>query len=255
MPNPFLLPNPYLRPAPVLLFGPVLLLGPLLLVTACSHSTDGEAQRSQSTQASTASTSDRPGTSSQSSTSAQSTPTATVSVAPPPGVPIAEAITWVEAGQPADAAEFKIALRGSTTTQLDSDTAFTTPAGTTCMTDAKHQVPALACIVNLDDPPPQPPDVYGQWKGGWVDFDGTSIEVGSSHGDPGRFSYGQGAPLPTGTSLSFGDYRCRSDESTLICLDYAHHSAVRLAASGVDAYGCAREVTPPAGIGIRFACG
>lgn len=246
MPYPFLLANPCLRSAPVLL------LGPLLLVAACSHSTDGEVQRSQSTRVSTPSMSDRPGTSSQPSTSSQSTPTA---VAPPPGVPIAEAITWVEAGEPADAAEFRIALRGSTTTQLDSDTAFTTPAGTTCMTDAKHQVPALACIVNLDDPPPQPPDVYGQWKGGWVDFDGTSIEVGSSHGDPGRFGYGQGAPLPTGKSLSFGDYRCRSDESTLICLDYAHHSAVRLAATGVDAYGCAREVTPPAGIGIRFACG
>lgn len=249
MPNPFLLSNRYPLPASVLL------VGPLLLVAACSHSTDGEAQRSQSTPASTAATSGRPGTSAQPGTAAQSTPTAAAPVAPPPGVPIAEAITWVEAGEPADAAEFKIALRGSTTTQLDSDTAFTTPAGTTCMTDAKHQVPALACIVNLDDPPPQPPDVYGQWKGGWVDFDGTSIEVGSSHGDPGRFSYGQGAPLPTGKSLSFGDYRCRSDESTLICLDYAHHSAVRLAASGVDAYGCAREVTPPAGIGIRFACG
>jgi len=169
-------------------------------------------------------------------------------------VPIAEAIAWVEAGRPADPAEYQIALRGSATTRLDSDTAFTTSAGTTCMTDAKHQAPALACIVNLTDPPPQPPDVYGQWKGGWVDFDGTSIEVGSSHGDPGRFSYGQGPPLLSGQSLSFGDYRCRSDETTLICVDYARHAAVRLAATGVDAYACAREPTPPPGIGIRFAC-
>ncbi len=122
------------------------------------------------------------------------------------------------------------------------------------MTDAKHNAPALACIVNLTDPPPQPPDVYGQWKGGWVDFDGSSVEVGSSHGDPGRFGYGQGPQFPPGKSLSFGDYRCRTDETVLVCVNYAHHSAVRLSADGVDTYACARQVSPPAGVGVRYAC-
>lgn len=122
------------------------------------------------------------------------------------------------------------------------------------MTDAKHGAPALACLVELTNPPPRPPDTYGQWKGGWVDFDGTTVQVGSAHGDPGRFSNGQGPELPIDKALSFGDYRCRTDAATLVCVDYAHHSAVRLEASGVDAYGCARQVTPPAAIGIQFVC-
>jgi hypothetical protein len=35
--------------------------------------------------------------------------------------------------------------------------------------------------------------------GGWVDFDGSSVQVGSIHGDPGRFTAGEGP------SLAFGD--------------------------------------------------
>ncbi len=42
------------------------------------------------------------------------------------------------------------------------------------MTDVKRGAADLACLVDLTDPPPQPADTYGAWKGGWVDFDGAT---------------------------------------------------------------------------------
>jgi hypothetical protein len=216
-----------------------------LLVAGCSGGTGGQARQTELT----------PITPSRTATSPSTTTSATSATpAPTPGVPIAEAVTWVEAAPPIDAAQYHIALRSGVTTDLGDDIAFTTPAGTTCMTDAKHGSPALACLVDLTDPPPRPPDVYGQWKGGWVDFDGATVQVGSGHGDPGRFANGQGRELPYDASLSFGDYRCRTDSGALVCVNYAHHSAVRLAAGGVDAFACARQVTPPAGIGVQYVC-
>lgn len=216
-----------------------------LLVAGCSGGTGGQARQTELT----------PITPSRTATSPSTTTSATSATpAPTPGVPIAEAVTWVEAAPPIDAAQYHIALRSGVTTDLGDDIAFTTPAGTTCMTDAKHGSPALACLVDLTDPPPRPPDVYGQWKGGWVDFDGATVQVGSGHGDPGRFASGQGRELPYDASLSFGDYRCRTDSGALVCVNYAHHSAVRLAAGGVDAFACARQVTPPAGIGVQYVC-
>lgn len=224
------------------------LLTASLLVAGCSGATGGQAKQTQLTPI----TPSRAGTSSSATTSATSATTATP--APPGGVPIAEAITWIEAGPPIDAAQYHIALRGSVTTDLGDDIAFTTPAGTTCMTDAKHGSPGLACLVEFTNPPPRPQDIYGQWKGGWVDFDGGSVQVGSAHGDPGRFANGQGTELPYDTSLSFGDYRCRTDANALLCVNYAKQSAVRLSADGADAYACARQVTPPPGIGEQYVC-
>ena len=122
---------------------------------------------------------------------------AAATVAPDASAPIADVIAWVEAAGPVDGADFGIALRNGVTTPLAEDVAFTTPAGTSCMTDTRHGSTALACLVNLIDPPPQPADVYGAWKGGWVDFDGAAVQVGSAHGDPGRFGAGQGPPLAT----------------------------------------------------------
>ena len=226
------------------------LLTASLLVAGCSGSTGGQARQTELTPISPS----RTGT--PSSPSPSQSPTSTTSSAPAPagGVPIAEAITWIEGGPPIDAAQYHIALRGSVTTDLGDDIAFTTPAGTTCMTDAKHGAPALACLVELTNPPPRPQDTYGQWKGGWVDFDGGTVQVGSAHGDPGRFTYGQGRELPYDTSLSFRDYRCRTDASALLCVNYAKQSAVRLSADGVDTYACARQVTPPPGIGEQYVC-
>ncbi|MGY4712156.1 hypothetical protein ACXDF8_21770 [Mycolicibacterium sp. CBM1] len=221
------------------------LLAASLLVAGCSSSTGGQARQTELTPIAPS----RTATSSSAPTSATS-----ATLAPASGVPVAEAITWVEAAPPIDAAQYHIALRGGVTTELGDDVAFTTPAGTTCMTDAKHGAPALACLVDLTDPPQQPPDTYGQWKGGWVDFDGAAVQVGSAHGDPGRFAYGQGTELPYETSLSFGDYRCRTDATALLCVNYAHQSAIRMAADGVDTYACARQATPPAGIGVQYVC-
>ena len=177
------------------------------------------------------------------------------SVAPPSaGQPVAAAIAWVEAAPPVDDADFRVALRGASTTPLGDDTAFTTPSGTSCMTDAKHATTGLACLVNLVNPPPQPPDVYGAWQGGWVDFDGSSVRVGSAHGDPGRFAAGQGAPLPPGRSVSFGDFRCRTDDTTLVCVNYSRRTGVRYSDDGIDTFGCTRRSPPAAGVGEQYTC-
>lgn len=181
-------------------------------------------------------------------------PTSTKSPAPAPGAPAGEAIAWVEAAGPVDAADFNVALRGGASTSLGDDVAFTTPSGTSCMTDVRRAAAGLACLVNLADPPPAPADVYGVWKGGWVDFDGTAVRIGSAHGDPGRFAAGQGPPLPPDRSLSFGDFRCRTDTSTLVCVNYARQTAVRYSDAGIGAYGCTRQTPPAAGVGIEYLC-
>lgn len=196
-----------------------------------------------------------PATSTSSATSTATSPTTASAVAAPDrSAPAADAIAWVEAAVPADAAEFDVALRGGVSTPLGEDVAFTTPSGISCMTDVKRTAAGLACLVDLTDPPPQPADVYGVWKGGWVDFDGTTVEVGSAHGDPGRFAAGQGLPLPADRSLSFGDFRCRADDEILVCVNYANRTAVRYSDSGIDALGCSRDGGPTPGVGIRYTC-
>ncbi len=223
-----------------------------LALTGCSPATDTPASTKLTPISPTQTSPQHPGTQRTPSTSGSSTSTS--SPAPAPSAPAGEAIAWVEAAGPVDAADFTIALRGGTTTSLGDDIAFTTPAGTSCMTDVRRGAADLACLVNLTDPPPAPPDVYGAWKGGWVDFDGTAVLVGSAHGDPGRFAAGQGAPLPTDRSLSFGDFRCRTDASTLVCVNYARQTAVRYSDAGIGAYGCTRQTPPAAGIGIEYLC-
>lgn len=175
--------------------------------------------------------------------------------APADGAPIAEVIGWIESGKPADAAGYHSATRDGTTTQLGDDVAFTTPSGKTiCMTDSRDRAGVLSCLVNLTNPPPRPGDAYGEWKGGWVDFDGPSIEVGSIHGDPGPFTNGDGAQLPYGQALAFGDFRCRADPVGLFCVNYAHQSAARFSDAGIDVFGCLQKATPPADIGEKFSC-
>ncbi len=188
------------------------------------------------------------------STPSSTSATSSDATAPRGGAPITAAISWVEAAAPVDAADFAVALRGGTTTPLGDDVAFTTPSGTGCMTDVKRGAADLACLVDLTDPPPQPPDTYGAWKGGWVDFNGADVAVGSAHGDPGRFAAGQGPPLPADRSLSFGDYRCRTDVSTLICVNYARQTAVRYSDDGIETFGCTRQSPPAAGVGIQYTC-
>jgi hypothetical protein len=142
-------------------------------------------------------------------------------------------------------------LRDGQVTSTGDDVAFSAPAGTPqCMTERAE----LACLVELADPPPQPPDVYGQWKGGWVDFPGPTLDVGSAHGDPGRFARGTGLPLAYGQSLAFGDYRCRLDAAGLFCVNYAHQTAARFSDAGIEPFGCLQRADPPADIGMQFRC-
>lgn len=222
-----------------------------VVLTGCSQWVVGDAERASpemtTPPASTAPTTSTPTT----------TPSAPPSAAPASGAPIGEVVRWIEAGLPADPNGFHTAVRDGQTTQLGADTAFTTPAGpsgvSNCMTDSRADG-ALACLIDLAEPPPQPAEVYGEWKGGWVDFPGAVLDIGSAHGDPGRFSSGTGAELPFGQALAFGDYRCRSDPAGLFCVNYAHRSAVRFSTAGIDAFGCLQPVSPPGDIGARFSC-
>ncbi len=173
----------------------------------------------------------------------------------PPGAAISDVIAWIEAGHPADPGHYHTATRDGATTPLGDDIAFTAQASkVACMTDSKHTAGALACLVDLTNPPPPPATAYGEWKGGWVDFDGTNLQVGSARGDPGPFINGNGPELANGDSVSFGDYRCRADQSGLFCVNYAHQSAARFSTAGIEPFGCLRSVPPPDGVGIAFSC-
>ena len=228
----------------------VVLIAASALVAGCSSTTGDDSGRTQTALTANPSTSDT-----SPSSSGRSTTTASAAVKPPQaGAAIGDVIGWVERGTPADVAAHHTASRAGETTDLGDGVAFTGPSGTpNCMTDPTAGG-ALVCLVDLTDPPSQPADVYGQWQGGWVDFSGPSVEVGSPHGDPGRFGKGAGAELPSGQTLAFGDYRCRADGAAVFCVNYAHQSAVRFDAAGIETFGCLRPTTPPAGIGEQFSC-
>jgi len=162
---------------------------------------------------------------------------------------------WIEAGHAADPGRYHNATRDGAVTALRGDIALTTQsAKVSCMTDSKHTGGALACLVDLTSPPPRPDTAYGEWKGGWIDFDGTNLHVGSSRADPGPFINGNGPELANGDSLAFGDYRCRADQAGLFCVNYARQSAVRFATAGIQPFGCLRSVPPPDGVGTAFSC-
>lgn len=167
-------------------------------------------------------------------------------------------ITWIEAGAPADAETFHVAFRDGVTTRLGDDMAFVVPSGaphgtTQCVTAAADDG-ALTCLLELTSPPPAPAQAEGMWKPGWVEFSGTALSVGALRGDPGPFGNGTGSELTPGGSLAFGDNRCRSDDTGLYCVNYAHRAAVRIAADGVVPFGCLAEVEPPPETAVLFRC-
>ena len=219
------------------------------LVAGCSSTVDGN-----QTSSSALTTPPPPTTSSTTSRAPTSAPTSSAGAAPAAGAAIAEVIRWVEAGAPADPADYhSVTLDGVTSPKADG-VAFTTADGeANCLTNT-YADGALACLVKLADPPPRPPDFPSGWKNNWVDFPGTSVDVGSPHGDPGAFGEGSGRELPSGQSLAFGDYRCRADPAGLFCVDYAHQTAVKLASGGVEGFGCLKKTTPPPDIGLRLSC-
>lgn len=222
------------------------LLAALLLVAGCSETVGGRSQPSKLTPL--------PSPPSRSSTTmSPSVPVPTA--APEPGAPVAGVAAWIAAGTPADIAPFHTATRDGTETNLRDDVAFTTPSGKTRCATLSRYVPSLMCLVELKNPPPKPSEVEIHWAGGWVEFDGRSLAVGSFHGDPGPFANGDGPQLAYGQTLKFGEYQCRSDQAGLYCTTDAHESAVRYSDSGIEPFGCLRPVTPPPpDIGLQFSC-
>ena len=219
-----------------------------ILVAGCSHAGGGQSQQTQTTGSSATATTASPG----------NKPPAS-SAPPAAGAPISDVIAWIEAGHPADPARYRAVTRDGVTTQLGNDIAFTlaaSPPGrpVACTTDSKHTGGALTCLVDLTNPPPRPDTAYGEWKGGWVNFDGTNLQIGAARGDPGPFVNGDGAELQSGDTLSYDDYRCRADQAGLFCVNYAHQSAVRFSNAGILQFGCLRSVPAPDGIGIAFSC-
>lgn len=224
------------------------MLATAVLLTGCSPGSGGQTQPGSAIPSATAPGSTRTSV----ATRAPTTPPA----ARPPGAAatVAEVITWIEAATPVAADGFHTVSRDGAVTELGDRVAFVTPSGVAkCVTDDRAEG-ALTCLVQLGDPPPRPAEVYGEWKGGWVDYPGAALTVGSAHADAGPFATGFGAELPHGRALAFGDYRCRTDESGLFCVNYAHRSAVKLGAAGVHAFGCLRQQPPPPDVGVRFSC-
>lgn len=226
-----------------------------LLIAGCSHATVTEPEQTPATGATT-STSVAPSAATR--PPAPTSSRAAAAAVPADGAPIAEVITWIEAGRHADAAGYHSATHDGETTDLGDDIAFSVPGEsrrtTICMTDSDRQAGALACLVDLVKPPARPEAVYGQWKGGWVDFNGSTLQVGSAHGDPGPFRAGQGPELSAGLTLSFGDFRCRAEGAALFCVNYAHRAAVRFSPAGIGTFGCLHPVPPPEGVGQLFGC-
>ena len=109
-------------------------------------------------------------------------------------MPVATVIAWIEAAHPADPARY----------QRDTTVAFSATGGkTTCPTDSKHTGGMVSCLVELTSPPPRPDTAYGEWKGGWVNFDGIHLQVGAARADPGPFRAGAGAELADPDSLAW----------------------------------------------------
>lgn len=216
-----------------------------LLVAGCSHTTGGHSESTPSTTPTSAGAADGP--------SESKTPGA--AAAPAAGAAVSDVIAWIEAAHPADPARYHTATRDGVATPLGGDIALAGAGGkVSCMTDAPHTGGALNCLVNLTAPAPAPATAYGEWQGGWVTFDGVRLQVGAARADPGPFVNGNGPELPSGDSLSFGDYRCRADQAGLYCVNYAHQSAARLAPAGIQPFGCLKSVPPPDGVGAAFSC-
>jgi hypothetical protein len=227
----------------------VLMLMTSALVAGCSQTLDSESSTARtplSVPSSSAinSTSPAPG-----STPRAAGPSGNIG----PDAEIGAVISRIEDGEPAAPEDFGSVTRDGVATALDGGIAFTTDT-VSCISTPRYRDGMLACLVELTDPPPRPPDVFTVWKGNWVDFDGSSVEIGSQHGDPGPFVDGDGAVLADGSSVAFGDFRCRADTATLLCVNYAERSAVQLSADGVDGFGCLSATEAPPGIGVRMSC-
>lgn len=179
----------------------------------------------------------------------------TVAVAEPPtaGAPYAEVARYIDSAEPADPDDFHDVTLDGTTTDLGEGISFVAGDDVSCAVYEVLEV-RVSCRVDFTEPLPEPPGMELNWLPDWVDFTGSLLDIGSFRGDAGVFANGIGAELAAGRSLAVGDFRCRADADAVYCVDDAERSGVRLAADGVDAFGCLREGTPPPDTGRRFAC-
>ncbi|RJO79800.1 hypothetical protein D5S18_00505 [Nocardia panacis] len=187
----------------------------------------------------------------------------TVSAAPskagPPasGASMKTFIGWVEAGSSVATAKYGIAIReeDGTSTQLrNGDLSFVSPTGKIkCLTNFQDGQSGLICRVDLKDPPPRPDGGIGNWVGGWVDFGGSDLNVGSFHGDPGAFLRGSGPELPYGSRITVHDFSCRMDTTGMYCLAPDGNAGVKMSDAGIVAFGCLSERTDRL-TGRAYAC-
>ncbi|MCU1647201.1 MAG: hypothetical protein JWN03_7476 [Nocardia sp.] len=184
--------------------------------------------------------------------------TAAPATAPAAGAPLSAVIAWIHAGTTVDVSKFHTATTSDgTLNDLGPDVAFVSPTKKIeCMTDdrAAPSPTGLSCLVQMDNPPARPDDNHGNWVGGWVDFPGSTLGIGSLHGDPGQFTSGTGNTLAYGSRITFGGYDCRMDSSGLVCADQTAGSGVQVSSGGAVPFGCLSKATTPEH-GISYACG
>lgn len=174
---------------------------------------------------------------------------------PKEGAPFDDVSRWISQGATVDAAGFHFATAHDETTDLGQDVAFVMPSGKNkCMTDTKDFAGTLICEAKFTSPPPRPADAEGEWRAGWINFEGKTVTVGGLHGDPGPFLAGQGKPLDYGSRLTFGDFDCRAETSGLFCADIKTQTAVRISDAGVEPFGCLQKVDPAEMTGWQFSC-
>ncbi|WP_328405042.1 hypothetical protein [Nocardia sp. NBC_00403] len=178
--------------------------------------------------------------------------------APTSGASVADLESWTRAGSAADPVGYRTARLGSgAVTDLKSDRAFTSPSGKiSCITDYEHGDRGVVCLVELKNPPAEPHDGIGNWKGGWIRYTGGKLTVGAFRGDPGPFVQGRGPELPYGSALSIRDFTCRMDASGLTCVNPEAGSGVQMSDAGVIPFGCLKQqvVTPNDNAGVLFGC-
>ena len=162
-----------------------------LLVAGCSHTVGGQSGQTQTS----------PG-------SSPSTPAPSGGKSPrrPPHRPPAPRSPTSSRGSRRAIPPIRAAITARRATAPPRHSVTTSPSPATagkasCTTDSKHTGGALACLVSLTSPPPQPDTAYGKWQGGWVDFDGTKLQVGAARADPGPFVNGDGPELANGDTL------------------------------------------------------
>ncbi|MEV6276027.1 hypothetical protein [Nocardia sp. NPDC051832] len=195
----------------------------------------------------------------------QTTPAPTTSArtlpVPAPGASLATVVAWVKAGTPVDLKTFHSATdsRDGKVTDLGAAVAFSSPSKKLrCMSprNAGTARPGMNCLVQYDNPPDRPEGApsHGNWVGSWTTLHGTQLGIGRLAGDPGDFSYGDGAVLNYGSRITFNEFDCRMDQAGLFCVNESAGIAAQLSSAGAEPFGCLGQIDSE-DFGITYACG